>query len=130
MAPDRSMNTKSKQKSLKSVSKSYLALDIPGIEKRRQKEMYSAKSRDFSLYAKRQMSNYGNNSGVKLFNLSKEIHKFILLRYNVSNSGRLSLEELKFMMEKLGAPQTHLGLKAMIKVWMILADNFRYFAYF
>merc|ERR1712024_159104 len=29
--------------------------------------------------------------------------------------GRLSLEELKVMMEKLGAPQTHLGLKAMIK---------------
>lgn len=35
--------------------------------------------------------------------------------YNVSNTGRLSLEELKAMMEKLGAPQTHLGLKAMIK---------------
>jgi len=35
--------------------------------------------------------------------------------YNVSDTGRLSLEELKFMMEKLGAPQTHLGLKAMIK---------------
>jgi len=35
--------------------------------------------------------------------------------YNVSDTGRLSLEELKIMMEKLGAPQTHLGLKAMIK---------------
>jgi len=35
--------------------------------------------------------------------------------FNVSNTGRLSLEELKIMMEKLGAPQTHLGLKAMIK---------------
>jgi len=35
--------------------------------------------------------------------------------YNLSGTGRLSLEELKFMMEKLGAPQTHLGLKAMIK---------------
>ena len=40
----------------------------------------------------------------------------IFCRYNVSGTGRLSLEELKFMMEKLGAPQTHLGLKAMIKV--------------
>merc|ERR1712047_119187 len=39
--------------------------------------------------------------------------KFTL--YNVSGTGRLSIEELKFMMEKLGAPQTHLGLKAMIK---------------
>ena len=35
--------------------------------------------------------------------------------YNVSGTGALTLEELKFMMEKLGAPQTHLGLKAMIK---------------
>jgi len=35
--------------------------------------------------------------------------------YNVSRSGTISLEELKVMMEKLGAPQTHLGLKAMIK---------------
>ena len=36
-------------------------------------------------------------------------------RYNVSGSGTISLQELKIMMEKLGAPQTHLGLKAMIK---------------
>jgi hypothetical protein len=38
--------------------------------------------------------------------------------YNESGSGRLSLEELKVMMEKLKAPQTHLGLKEMIKVGM------------
>merc|ERR1711974_156381 len=37
--------------------------------------------------------------------------KFTL--YNVSGSGTISLQELKIMMEKLGAPQTHLGLKAM-----------------
>ena len=36
-------------------------------------------------------------------------------RYNSSSSGVLSITELKVMMEKLGAPQTHLGLKAMIK---------------
>jgi len=35
--------------------------------------------------------------------------------FNISNTGRLSLEELKIMMEKLGAPQTHLGLEAVIK---------------
>jgi len=35
--------------------------------------------------------------------------------YNISKSGTISLQELKMMMEKLGAPQTHLGLKAMIK---------------
>jgi len=35
--------------------------------------------------------------------------------YNASGSGFISLDELKVMMERLGAPQTHLGLKAMIK---------------
>ena len=38
-----------------------------------------------------------------------------IFRFNSSNTGRLSLEELKIMMEKLGSPQTHLGLKAMIQ---------------
>lgn len=36
-------------------------------------------------------------------------------RYDDGRDGYLDLEELKRMMEKLGAPQTHLGLKAMIK---------------
>jgi len=35
--------------------------------------------------------------------------------FNESGTGKLSLEEVKAMMEKLGAPQTHLGLKEMIK---------------
>lgn len=37
-----------------------------------------------------------------------------LNRYDVGNDGYLDLAELKIMMEKLGAPQTHLGLKGMI----------------
>ena len=41
---------------------------------------------------------------------------FFSSSFNDSNSGKLSLQELKAMMEKLGAPQTHLGLKEMIKV--------------
>jgi len=47
----------------------------------------------------------------------KEIKNFEtkFMMYNVSRSGTISLEELKMMMERLGAPQTHLGLKAMIK---------------
>jgi len=36
-------------------------------------------------------------------------------RYNISGSGSISLSELKMMMEKLGAPQTHLGLKSMLQ---------------
>ena len=38
-----------------------------------------------------------------------------MFRYNISGSGSISLSELKQMMERLGAPQTHLGLKAMMK---------------
>lgn len=36
-------------------------------------------------------------------------------KYDVNNDSRLDLDELKVMMEKLQAPQTHLGLKDMIK---------------
>lgn len=38
-----------------------------------------------------------------------------LLRYDSGKDGYIDLMELKLMMEKLGAPQTHLGLKNMIK---------------
>ncbi|KAL7742150.1 hypothetical protein ACLKA6_018389 [Drosophila palustris] len=34
--------------------------------------------------------------------------------YDTARDGYLDLNELKYMMEKLGAPQTHLGLKKMI----------------
>ncbi|KAG5894485.1 hypothetical protein JTB14_032513 [Gonioctena quinquepunctata] len=37
------------------------------------------------------------------------------IRFNTNKDGYLSIDELKRMMEVLGAPQTHLGLKAMIK---------------
>ena len=37
------------------------------------------------------------------------------VRYDVGKDKFIDLPELKLMMEKLGAPQTHLGLKAMIK---------------
>lgn len=39
----------------------------------------------------------------------------MLCRYDEGGDGYLDLNEVKRMMEKLGAPQTHLGLKAMIK---------------
>lgn len=40
---------------------------------------------------------------------------FVNSRYDTGRDGFLCLTELKYMMEKLGAPQTHLGLKAMIQ---------------
>ncbi|XP_031760896.1 EF-hand domain-containing protein D2 isoform X1 [Xenopus tropicalis] len=36
-------------------------------------------------------------------------------RFDAGHDGFIDLMELKLMMEKLGAPQTHLGLKNMIK---------------
>lgn len=41
-------------------------------------------------------------------------HSLISCRFDVGRDGFLDLTELKFMMEKIGAPQTHLGLKGMI----------------
>lgn len=39
----------------------------------------------------------------------------VSFRYDTGRDGFIDLMELKLMMEKLGAPQTHLGLKNMIK---------------
>ena len=39
----------------------------------------------------------------------------LLCRFDEDKNKFISLEELKLMMEKLGAPQTHLALKNMMK---------------
>jgi len=46
-----------------------------------------------------------------------ELKKFedLFKKYNTSGTGFLDLAELKYLMEQLQAPQTHLALKAMIK---------------
>jgi len=44
----------------------------------------------------------------------KEVSQFFF-RFDTGKDGYLDLGELKRMMEKLGVPQTHLALKAMIK---------------
>ncbi|XP_041624232.1 EF-hand domain-containing protein D1 isoform X2 [Vulpes lagopus] len=46
----------------------------------------------------------------QLWRCPSQIH-----RYDSGRDGFIDLMELKLMMEKLGAPQTHLGLKNMIK---------------
>jgi len=47
----------------------------------------------------------------------KQIKEYerVFKKYDEGNDGFLDLTELKHMMEKLGAPQTHLGLKEMIR---------------
>ncbi|KAL1021272.1 hypothetical protein UPYG_G00011000 [Umbra pygmaea] len=62
---------------------------------------------------------------MKVFNPYTEFKEFsrkqikdmekMFKEYDVGKDGYIDLMELKLMMEKLGAPQTHLGLKNMIK---------------
>lgn len=70
-----------------------------------------------------------NGDSVKLtyrvVNVYTEFHEFtrkeikqyeaLFKKFNTNQDNYLSLPELKRMMEVLGAPQTHLGLKSMIK---------------
>uniref|UniRef100_A0A7S4MJZ3 EF-hand domain-containing protein n=1 Tax=Vannella robusta TaxID=1487602 RepID=A0A7S4MJZ3_9EUKA len=42
-------------------------------------------------------------------------YEALFVKYDTGKDGFLDQMELKYMMEKLGHPQTHLGLKAMIK---------------
>ena len=43
-----------------------------------------------------------------------ELNNFFFFRYDVNNDHYLDLMEMKMLMEKVGAPQTHVGLKGMI----------------
>ena len=44
-----------------------------------------------------------------------DYHSLIFFfRYDVNNDHYLDLMEMKMLMEKVGAPQTHVGLKSMI----------------
>ncbi|ESO90483.1 hypothetical protein LOTGIDRAFT_191923 [Lottia gigantea] len=64
-------------------------------------------------------------SSQKVFNVYTEFKEFsrkqikdfqkIFKKYDVGNDNFIDFTELKLMMEKLGAPQTHLSLKSMIK---------------
>ena len=45
----------------------------------------------------------------------KDVHLFSFSRYDTDRDKSLNFNELKIMMEKLGIPQTHIGLKEMIK---------------
>lgn len=61
----------------------------------------------------------------RVVNIFAEFHEFTrkeikqyeatFKKFNTNKDGFLSLDELKRMMEVLGAPQTHIGLKGMIK---------------
>ncbi|XP_055944899.1 EF-hand domain-containing protein D2-like [Argiope bruennichi] len=86
-----------------------------------------------AILSQRQIINEGNGNGdtamipnkKKYFNPYTEFKEFsmkeikeyerMFKKFDVGNDGFIDLEELKRMMEVLGAPQTHLALKQMIK---------------
>ncbi|XP_074885332.1 EF-hand domain-containing protein D2 [Buteo buteo] len=67
----------------------------------------------------------GGGGGRRVFSPAGEFREFsrrqlrdmerLFRQYDAGKDGFIDLMELKLMMEKLGAPQTHLGLKNMIK---------------
>ncbi|KAI4815921.1 hypothetical protein KUCAC02_006044 [Chaenocephalus aceratus] len=80
-----------------------------------------------AILTRRQDINEGNAAPrlTRVFNPYTEFKEFsrkqikdmemMFKRYDTGKDGFIDLMELKLMMEKLGAPQTHLGLKNMIK---------------
>lgn len=90
----------------------------------------SADSELSSILNRRQQINDALDNGdtvirnFKVGNIYTEFHEFsrkqikeyqdTFNKYDIGKDGFLDLTELKFMMEKIGAPQTHLGLKGMI----------------
>ncbi|XP_023693292.1 EF-hand domain-containing protein D2 isoform X2 [Paramormyrops kingsleyae] len=50
-----------------------------------------------------------------MLGMGVQLKHIVIGRYDAGKDGFIDLMELKLMMEKLGAPQTHLGLKNMIK---------------
>jgi len=59
---------------------------------------------------------FNPNTEFKEFSLKQlREYKAMFKKYDTGKDGFIDLLELKYMMEKLGAPQTHLGLKGMIK---------------
>ncbi|KAE8604586.1 hypothetical protein XENTR_v10014747 [Xenopus tropicalis] len=103
----------------------------PSNEQHNGEEKEATSSADSELSAKlnrRQDINAGNavpaNRG-KVFNPYTEFKEFsrkqikdmeaMFKKYDSGKDGFIDMMELKFLMEKLGAPQTHLGLKNMIK---------------
>ncbi|XP_077962319.1 EF-hand domain-containing protein D1 [Gasterosteus aculeatus] len=91
-------------------------------------EAASSSSAELSaVLTRRQDINDGNAASrpTRVFNPYTEFKEFsrkqikdmeaMFKRYDTGRDGFIDLMELKLMMEKLGAPQTHLGLKNMIK---------------
>uniref|UniRef100_A0A3Q3WX25 EF-hand domain-containing protein n=1 Tax=Mola mola TaxID=94237 RepID=A0A3Q3WX25_MOLML len=106
-----------------------VALDVPRHQNGSEEKLNTA-SVDPELSAKltrREALNEGQDCprNMKVLNPYNEFREFsrkqikdmelMFKKYDVARDNYIDLTELKLMMEMLGAPQTHLGLKTMIK---------------
>ncbi|XP_070766699.1 EF-hand domain-containing protein D2 [Enoplosus armatus] len=131
MATDELSSKLSRRLQIEEGAEEPVAVDIPGHENGSE-EKSSTASADSELGAKL-MRREGLNEGqgehcqpsMKVFNPYTEFKEFsrkqikdmekTFKTYDVQRDNFIDLMELKLMMEKLGAPQTHLGLKNMMK---------------
>ena len=77
------------------------------------------RSKTMRKYSKRKLDHHDedhNHHLTPLLNIISShyvihrVHPILCSRYNESGNGKINIQELKTMMEKLKAPQTHLGL--------------------
>ncbi|XP_045912310.1 EF-hand domain-containing protein D2 [Micropterus dolomieu] len=131
MATDELSSKLSRRLQIEEGAEDPVAVDVPGHENGSEVKPSTANA-DSELGAKL-MRREGLNEGhgehcqpsMKVFNPYTEFKEFsrkqikdmekIFKTYDVEKDNFIDLMELKLMMEKLGAPQTHLGLKNMMK---------------
>ncbi|XP_044066929.1 EF-hand domain-containing protein D2 isoform X2 [Siniperca chuatsi] len=131
MATDELSSKLSRRLQIEEGAEDPVAVDVPGHQNG-SVEKPSTANADSELGAKL-MRREGLNEGqgehcqpsMKVFNPYTEFKEFsrkqikdmekIFKTYDVEKDNFIDLMELKLMMEKLGAPQTHLGLKNMMK---------------
>jgi len=74
-------------------------LDGKPVEAQQAHKVYPGLYAEFSEFTRKQLKQY------------EQMFK----KYDINHDGFICIDELKLMMEKLGAPQTHLALKQMIR---------------
>lgn len=131
MATDELSSKLSRRLQIEEGAEEPVAVDVPGHPDGSE-EKPSAASADSELGAKlfrRGELNEGigehSQPSMKIFNPYTEFKEFsrkqikdmetLFKTYDAGKDNYIDLMELKLMMEKLGAPQTHIGLKNMIK---------------
>lgn len=131
MATDELTSKLSRRLQIEEGAKAPIAVDVPKQENGSEEKPSTANA-DMELGAKlqrREELNEGQGEhsqpSMKVFNPLTEFKEFsrsqikdmnkMFKTYDTGKDNYIDLMELKLMMEKLGAPQTHIGLKNMMK---------------